>query len=132
MRNVLDEIQLELYLYLKPELRQLKGIVILDDYSLSQTLQIRPGNWFVTFTGYLSHSFCITENMTMPDAYQTKKGSRFLQRPQANETSDLHSPEMSQGILIPKDLPVSSILDKPVPKIGQYFIKITTKITVNF
>lgn len=44
IRNVLDQIQLDLYSHFRPELRQLKGIVILDDYSLSQTLQIRPGN----------------------------------------------------------------------------------------
>lgn len=57
--------------------------------------------------------------MTEP-AYQVKKGGRTIQRHciQANEKTDLHS---SEGVLMPKDLPVTSILDKPVPKIGLCF-----------
>lgn len=56
-------------------------------------------------------------------AYQVKKGGRTFQRPgiQANDKADLHSSEKSPVILIPKDLPVSPILDKPLPKIGLRF-----------
>lgn len=44
VRSTLDRIQIELYNEFRPEIRAQKGVMILDDFSLSPTLQIRPEN----------------------------------------------------------------------------------------
>ncbi|XP_050301921.1 histone-lysine N-methyltransferase eggless-like isoform X2 [Anthonomus grandis grandis] len=109
IRLSLDTIQLDLYSHFRPEFRNLKGIMILDDYSLSPTLQIRP------------------ENNPPSDSIQ-RKSNRIVQKPIVKE--DIATPlskETTQGnpgiVEIPKDLPVSLVVDKPVPQIdGLYYI----------
>ncbi|ENN72278.1 hypothetical protein YQE_11077, partial [Dendroctonus ponderosae] len=44
VRSTLDRMQIELYNEFRPEIKAQKGLMILDDFSLSPTLQIRPEN----------------------------------------------------------------------------------------
>lgn len=84
---------------MRPNLRQLKGITILDDYSLSHTLQIRPEN---------------TPGLDLP--------TRKIKFPRPDNQVVLKSNTTvgkSMTPEIPRDLPVSLVLDKPELAVGK-------------
>ncbi|XP_066149314.1 histone-lysine N-methyltransferase eggless isoform X2 [Euwallacea fornicatus] len=112
IRSVLDRIQIDLYNQFRPELRQLKGIMILDDYSLSPTLQIRPEN----IPAHLESSN--RRNLRIPAKTNTVTQT---QQSQSAALTSAESNRVFAGSLIPKDLPVTLTLDKPEPKLDDIY-----------
>ncbi|XP_060533636.1 histone-lysine N-methyltransferase eggless isoform X2 [Cylas formicarius] len=100
VRTCLDKIQIDLYNQFRPDLRMLKGISIMDDYTVSPIIQIRAE---------------ITPNLEMQ-----RKSTRLH-----NSKDELGSPltktPIKTEVEIPKDLPINSLLDKPLPQIDSIY-----------
>lgn len=108
IRTTLDKIQIDLYNQFRPEIKSLKGMIILDDYSMSPGIQVYP-----ELKSYLETS---------------RKSARIQQKP-VSYTDDSKADEAGQNttnveVPMPKDLPKNMLVDKPAPQPEEiYYIK---------
>ncbi|KAL1502081.1 hypothetical protein ABEB36_007279 [Hypothenemus hampei] len=100
IRQTLDRIQIDLYNQFRPEIRNLKGITILDDFSISNDMQIRPEN--------------------VPEILP-RKSTRIMQKPTILSKENSSNTNFVQPVIVPKDLPVTVIPDRPEPRIDEIY-----------